>query len=60
MREILSSLNKRSISKYTDIPYDRLRKFTSGQIQKLTPREQNSIYLYLKSVTENFYEVMEK
>lgn len=54
MRNAINELNKNSISKATGISYSRLRKYSSGLIESLTPEEQEKIYKYLIRLAECF------
>lgn len=54
MREVIQSLNKKSLSDATGIPYNRLRKFASNQIKKLSPEEIELIYQYLIKLSQVF------
>ena len=54
MREVIQSLNKKSLSDATGIPYSRLRKFASNQIKKLSPEEIELIYQYLIKLSQVF------
>lgn len=54
MRNAINELNKNSISKATGISYSRLRKYSSGLIENLTPEEQEKIYKYLIRLAECF------
>jgi hypothetical protein len=39
MREVIQNLNKSTLSSATGISYSRLRKYSSGVIEALTPEE---------------------
>ena len=54
MREVIQSLNKKSLSDATGIPHSRLRKFASNQIKKLSPEEIELIYQYLIKLSQVF------
>lgn len=54
MRKIISSLNKKSIADATGISYSKLRKYSSGEIDKLTDEEIQKIYDYLIELTKHF------
>ena len=54
MREVIQSLNKKSLSDATGIPYSRLRKFASNQIKKLSPEAIELIYQYLIKLSQVF------
>lgn len=54
MRKIISTLNKKSIADATGISYSKLRKYASGEIDKLTDEEVQRIYEYLIELTKYF------
>lgn len=54
MREIIKDLNKASLASATGISYSRLRKFSTGIVQTLTPEEREKIYYYLLSIADKF------
>lgn len=54
MRKIISTLNKKSIADATGISYSKLRKYASGEIDKLTDEEIQKIYEYLIELTKYF------
>ena len=54
MRKIISTLNKKSIADATGISYSKLRKYASGEINKLTDEEIQRIYEYLIELTKYF------
>lgn len=54
MRKIISTLNKKSIADATGISYSKLRKYASGEIDKLTDEEIQRIYEYLIELTKYF------
>lgn len=54
MREIIKDLNKASLAAATGISYSRLRKFSTGIVQDLTPEEKEKIYNYLLSIADKF------
>jgi DNA-binding Xre family transcriptional regulator len=54
MREIIQQLNKHSLAVGTGISYSRLRKYSTGQVKKLTKEEIEKIYKYLLSLSNIF------
>ena len=54
MKEIIKELNKASLSNATGISYNRLRKFASGSIKKLSAEEKEKIYNYLLCLADKF------
>ena len=54
MREIIKDLNKATLSSATGISYSRLRKFSSGTVENLSPEEKEKIYNYLLSIADKF------
>lgn len=54
MRDIIKDLNKATLSAATGISYSRLRKFSTGAVQALTPDEKEKIRIYLLSIADKF------
>ena len=54
MREIIKQLNKATLAEATGISYSRLRKYSTGLVQKLTPEEIDKIYNYLLNMADKF------
>ena len=54
MRDTIKELNKHTLANATGISYNRLRKYATGLVKELTPREREKIYIYLVEVAEKF------
>lgn len=54
MRDTIKDLNKASIAAATGISYSRLRKFSTGVVETLTPQEIQKIYEYLLAIANKF------
>lgn len=54
IKQIINDLNKRALAEATGISYSKLRKYSSGAINKLTPDEMEKIYEYLTSIALYF------
>ena len=54
MREIIKQLNKATLAEATGISYGRLRKYSTGLVQKLTPEEIDKIHNYLLNMADKF------
>lgn len=54
IKQIINDLNKRALAEATGISYSKLRKYSSGAINKLTSDEMEKIYEYLTSIALYF------
>lgn len=51
MREVIQSLNKKTLADATGISYSRLRKYSAGVVEKLTDKEKEAIVKYLNTLS---------
>lgn len=54
MRDVIKDLNKATLAAATGISYGKLRKYSTGIVENLTPEEREKIYQYLLSIADKF------
>lgn len=54
MRDVIKDLNKATLAAATGISYGKLRKYSTGIVENLTPEEREKIYQYLLSIANKF------
>ena len=54
MKDVIKTLNKHTLSIATGISYNKLRKYSAGEINSLTKEEGQKICEYLVKIAEKF------